>query len=727
MRLLRETSVLALCVGLASPAALAQESEGDVLVVEGHRRDYLRDDGGVATGLDLSLTETPAAISIISEDILKDQQVNNVDDALRNVAGVTKFKTGNGGEEKFSIRGFDASQSIYKDGARINNGLNASNIPSTETANIERIEVLKGPSALLYGQGQPGGVINYITKRPQAERYSNAEVIIGSYNFYKGEFDTTGAVPGTDDKIAYRLVASYEDSESFRDETTRQRLLLNPTVSWTPSEQTSLLLGFEYIDDDYTQDRGQFLDGNSVEGFFYSDRQEAEQFYGIPGFNDQTTAESKRIYGIAEHTFNDVWSVELLGSYTDNDKDLFDTNGSPTFVFVGSVPALGLIAPEGAPNENIALISPNKSESEGTTTSIRVSNTFDFTDFLGFEHQLLASFNYEDFKTTGEAFGSTDLASYNVVTREYVVPELTFFSTGSGVRGESSEYGFNVVDYITLTEQFSVLIGGRFSDFTDELNDEDETDFSIRAGLVYTPIDVLSFYASYSEGYSPNGSNGALDPEPLDPERSKTYELGAKLTLRDEQLLITAAVFDTTSENIAFVVDQFAALPVLDTFGEYTSLGGEIELVGQITDQWRIQGGYAYVETEITEGGVINPLFAIFPEGNELPGISNHNINLFTFYEIPIGAGDVGLGGGVFYQSDAFASTENNLVYDGWFQSDLAAYYKRDRWKFQINARNITNEDFRQTQAFIGSDAFAALRVGTSTPRTILGSVAVEF
>ncbi|MEM6746265.1 MAG: TonB-dependent siderophore receptor [Pseudomonadota bacterium] len=726
MRLLLETSVLALCIGAAGPA-LAQETEGDVLVVEGHRRDYLEGGGGVATGLDLSLTETPAAISIITEDILKDQQVNNVDDALRNVAGVTKFKTGNGGEEKFSIRGFDASQSIYKDGARINNGLNASNIPSTETVNIERIEVLKGPSALLYGQGQPGGIIDYRTKRPQAERYTSAEVIIGSYNFYKGEFDTTGAIPGTSDQFAYRLVASYEDSESFRDETTRQRLLLNPTLSWMPNQGTSFVLGFEYIDDDYTQDRGQFLDGNSVEGFFYSDRQEEDQFYGIPGFNDQTTAESKRIYGIADHRFNDVWSVEVIGSYTENDKDLFDTNGSPSFILTDAGPAIALIAPADGPNANIAQISANKSVAEGTTTTVRVSNTFEFTDVLGFEHQLLASFNYEDFKTEAEGFASADIATFNIATREYVVPELNFVSTGAGTSADRSEYGFNVVDYIKLTDQFSFLIGGRFSDFSDDLNDQDETDFSIRAGVVYTPTDLLSFYASYSEGFSPNGSNGALDPEPLEPERSKTYELGAKLTLRDEQLLITAAAFDTTSQNIAFVVDPFAALPILDTFGEYTSIGGELEVVGQITDQWRIQGGYAYVETEITEGGVINPLFAIFPEGNELPGIGNHNVNLFTFYEIPLGDDDLGIGGGLFYQSDSFTSTENNLVYDGWVQGDLAAYYRRDRWKFQINARNITNEDFRQTQAFIGSDLFAALRVGTSTPRTILGSVAVEF
>ena len=138
-----------------SPGAWGQSEGGEKSVLEevvvtAHQREYRLDSARSALGFDLKLIETPAAISVITEDLLKDQQVNNVDDALRNVAGVNKFKTGNGGEEKFSIRGFDASQSIYKDGARINNPLNASNIPSTESANIDRIEVLKGSSALLY-------------------------------------------------------------------------------------------------------------------------------------------------------------------------------------------------------------------------------------------------------------------------------------------------------------------------------------------------------------------------------------------------------------------------------------------------------------------------------------------------------------------------------------------------------------------------------------------------
>lgn len=179
---------------------------------------------------------TPLTTVSIPIDILEDQQVNNVEDALRNVAGVTKFKQGNGGEEKFSIRGFDASQSLYKDGARINNVFNATNIATTETANIERYDILKGPASILYGQGEPGGVINYVTKKPKFTEYRAAEMIAGSDDYYRVEADFTGPLSDT---FAYRLILSSEDSGSHRDFTFRDRQLVAPSLTWKLTPQNA--------------------------------------------------------------------------------------------------------------------------------------------------------------------------------------------------------------------------------------------------------------------------------------------------------------------------------------------------------------------------------------------------------------------------------------------------------------------------------------------------------
>ena len=735
-------------------AAAAQTDDGyetaDEIIVEGFKRDYLDSGSKTAVGLDLSTLETPAAVSVISQDLLRDQQVNNVDDALRNVAGVTKFKTGNGGEEKFSIRGFDASQSIYRDGARINNALNASNIPSTETANIERIEVLKGPSALLYGQGQPGGIINYVTKRPEFDAGYGLELIGGSFDFFKVEGDATGAV--ISDKLAYRLVAAYVNSGSFRDEVERERLLINPSLLFQPTDQIRLTVGYEFIDDKYTQDRGQVLDGNNITGYFYSDRQDETQFYGIPNWNRNTEAEAKRLYANGEAEITNGWRVEATYSRTDNDKTNVDS--SPSFI---NFETGTIIAPAGTPAlENIVAIQPRQTIGTGETQQVTFKNFIDFEGPGGLNHQILASYTFEDFSTESTSFRSPQLVGFNVVTGEYATlpltpltgnPDFTLIQAtdtvvfelqnrGASINQDFREHGFNILDYITINDWLAVMVGGRYSNFRDntEGGDFKDTNFAFRGGVVISPWDTSSAYFSFSEGYEPSGGRIGVEGGPLDPVTSRSFELGGKLSMNNETLLVTAAIFDVTEQGVPFVTNPtdgngiptdpenfiFAALP------ETRTRGAEIEVVGQITDRWRIQAGYAYLDNEFTESGDLE-FGGSFEEGARLPGIAEHNFNLFTFYEFPFAAGDLGIGGGVFAQSDVFISTENRAEYDGWVQTDLAAYYKRDRWKLQINASNVFDEDYRLAQAGTNTDSFAAIRVGTSAPRTIIGSIALEF
>lgn len=733
--------IAALSVAVSSVNAQTNTARPPIeeVFVAGYQRDYRENEAESALGLNLKLIETPAAVSVITQDLLQDQQVNNVDDALRNVAGVTKFKTGNGGEERFSIRGFDASQSIYKDGARINNSFNASNIPSTETANIDRIEVLKGPSALLYGQGEPGGIINYITKRPQIERYGSIEVLAGSDDFKKIEADTTGAI-GSLENFAYRVVATYEDSESFRNEVFRERILVNPTLAYIGSD-TYVQVGVEYIDDESTQDRGQVLDGNNVQGYFYSDRLNREQFFGIPDWNRNTTAESTRIYALAEHKVNDIWDIAFSYSNTKNDKVNFDS--SPV-ALVGD-PLFAVVGPEGSAVDNLVAIGPRKSDGEGDSEQFKFTNTLSFSDGFGFEHQVLASYTREELSTDSTSFQGDQAVLFNIATGEYfddprtpVTPGLeevrvndniTFglVNRGSLINQDFEEQGINILDYVRFNEQWAWLIGGRFSDFQDNTNASfDDDNFSMRTGVVFTPAEDLSFYASYSEGYTNSAGRQDENGNNIDPETSVSIEAGVKWQLLEEQLLITAALYDIDKEDIAFITNPGEPVLFFDNIGAVNSQGFELEVVGYITSQWRIQAGYTFTDTEITEGGT-DAFSSTFTEGNQFPGIADHSFNLFSFYEIPIGTGDLGLGGGVFSQSDVFASLENRTEFDSWTQVDLAAYYKMDAWKAQLNVRNITDEEFLLTQSFISSDVFAAGRVGTSIPRSVTASIAYEF
>lgn len=675
----------------------AKPKQLEEVVVHGFQRNYLQNSAASAVGLDLSLKETPAAISVITQDILQDQQVNNVDDALRNVAGVTKFKTGNGGEEKFSIRGFDASQSIYKDGARINNALNVSNIPSTETANIERIDVLKGPSALLYGQGEPGGIINYVTKTPTFETLGSLEVITGSDSFNKLEADYASAINGSD-QFAWRIVGAYENSESFRYSVERERWLLNPTLLWQFSSTDSLVVGYEYIDDDYTNERGQVLEltnpeaNDSEHNYAYTNRIHIEDFFGVPGWNNQTTASSKRLYATVNYTLMPQWRVEASYANTTSEKDNFDSS-PPSALVAGS---------------DTVAIGPRRSIGEGKAEQITLKNFVNINDGFGFDHQILASITYENAQSESRSFrpdtSQTDRGNvfFNVATGEYsanftaaeaadpdfirIGNNLGFIlrSTQPSLIDDREEAGLNILDFVRINNHWAVLLGGRYSAYTDKLGNDEADNFSARLGLVFEPTAAVSTYLSFSEGYTPSIGLRGADERTVDPEESKAYEAGIKWSSSSEQLLVTAAIFNIELQGIPFVINPFDQNGIETPFEDlrYANLGAvktkglELEVVGYLNSHWRIQGGYAYLNNAITEGGTAE-FGSAFPQGNRFPGIAEHNLNLFSFYDLALWGGDLGIGAGVFLQSDTYISTENRAQYDGWTTFDLATYFKK--------------------------------------------------
>ncbi|MEM1402751.1 MAG: TonB-dependent receptor [Pseudomonadota bacterium] len=744
-------TLLGLAIALAlSPLAIAQQDDDasiltkeaetgastaeniEEVVVRAHYREYdpTRAD---AFQLGLDILKTPASVSVISQDLLQDLQVNNIDEALRNVAGVTRLKTNNGGGEAVLIRGFGAT--TFKDGAPIANGLNVASLPSTEPANLERIEVLKGPSALLYGEGGPGGLINYVTKRPEARRSTTIELLGGSYDFYKVEFDTTGAF-SEDGPFAYRLVGTYEDSKSFRDEVSRERLLINPSVSWT-GDKGSVVAGLEYIDDDYTQERGQVLDGDLFGGYFYGPNQDVDQFYGIPDFNDRSVAESRRLYILADYQVLPNWRVEATIQETENDKLFFDTNNgaiTPTFGFLGA---------QGTPLADTVSITANSADSTGTVQQYTFKNFIDLTGPGGIEHQILASYTFEKTDVEGSGMVSTDTVFHNIVTGTYAVNNpflpvsdpaslLNFVSSGSGTNADFDESGINVLDYITLNEHWALLLGFRYSEYEDNLSSFEDDDLSFRGGVVYSFNDELSAFVSYAEGYTSSGGRQGLDDQTIDPATSTSWELGVKWQPNGDQLLVTGTIYDVVEEGVSFLANPQAP-PVEQRFGnigEYRSRGFELEVVGRITDAWRIQAGYTFIDNEVTDGGttfVFGPLQFGFQDGVTLPGVPEQAVNLASFYEIPLGSGLFGFGGSLNYQDEVFASGENSAVYDEWVEVGAMAYYSRDRWKAQLNVINLFDEDYLLTQGQVTPDAFAAIRVGTSRPRTVMGSIAYEF
>ncbi len=488
-------------------------AELETVVVTGFQREYQQATTETAIGFSVDPQRVPLTTVTIPMDILDDQQVNNVEDALRNVSGVTKFKQGNGGEEKFSIRGFDASQSLFKDGAKINNSFNATNIATTETANIERYDVLKGPATILYGQGEPGGVINYVTKKPRFDPYYSFEGMVGSYNYYRGELDITGPIGGSESDFAYRLIASYQDSEANRDFTFRERLLIAPSLTWQMTQNTSATLQYEYITDKYTQDRGQVLDGNATTGFFFSDRQSNEQFFGYPGYNERTESDFHRLGLQFEHRFSSQAKFSLSASSTRVEKTLYDTSPLPSdfYPFLGLPPSpvSFVISPSGD-----VVISFRGQGGDGFSDTVLARQEFTWEQNDRVKHQFLATAGFERIKNENLVYNvNTPFFIYNVESRTYTTPpgfptDVDFTGSRPGSQTDTHQYGFSVQDLISIDEQWHILLGGQFTSFDNRQADVTSDNFSPRVGLVYTLSPEASFYASWANGFVPTTATG---------------------------------------------------------------------------------------------------------------------------------------------------------------------------------------------------------------------------
>lgn len=724
-------AALALAVGPLGAAAAPPANEPvqlDRFVVESFRREYVAPATTTGLGADAELMETPLTVMSIPMDILTDQQVNNVEDALRNVAGVSKFKQGNGGEEKFSLRGFDASQSLYKDGARINNAFNATNIATTETANIERYDVLKGPASILFGQGEPGGVINYVTKKPRFDRaLRTAEVIAGSFDYRRAELDLTG--PLGRPAFAYRLVASHEDSGSHRDATARDRLLVAPSLSWRIGDGTTLTAQYEFITDTYTQDRGQVLEGNNATGYRYSGRLSPGQFFGIPGWNDRTTSDYERFALLAEHRFSNATRAELHAATTRVDKLLYDSGPA-------AIPASNSTYISAAGD---VLIRPSAQGGLGESATVtgRVHHAFS-TGRLA--HRALFQADYERIYNNGVNYAAANVATvtYNILARSYTGIPAGGFVLGApsrGVQTDRDQYGLVVQDLVSLGERWHLLAGARYTEVVDQLSGERDYNLSPRTGLVWRLRPDTSVYASWAESFAPTTATGfnpatgtGVGGRVLAPETGAQFEVGVRRALFAGALELNAAVFDLRKRDIAGIDPAALALPPAQQWsanlGETRTRGFELQAVGRLGTSLRLIAGYAYLDNELTAVGAN---FAT-QRGNVLPGIPLHSGNAWAVYELRQGpARGLAFGAGLFAQSAIFASTENRAVYGGFAQVDVLLSYKRDRWKVQLNVKNLLDDMYNLAQAATTTDSFAAIRVGTSTPRTLTASFALEF
>jgi iron complex outermembrane recepter protein len=700
----------------SAPAAAASASASasasaptQTVTVTGFRREYRTREAGTALGMSADALSTPLAVTVIPKELLADQGITNVEDALRNVAGVTRFKEGNGGQESFSIRGFDSSRNLFIDGAQLNNNQNATSIASTETANIERFEVLKGPSAILFGSGLPGGVINYVTKKPTFKPYAAGELLLGSYGYKRVEADATAPV---NEMLAWRAVVSHEDSEGFRDFDSRRRTLINPTLAFRFGSDATLNLGYSYIRDRYTQDRGQALNQAADGSYFYSPLLRPDMFLGIPGWNDRSNSTYQRLNFNFEQRFGDNLRLELLGAATKVRKELFDHEKSP-------------VQPDGTVDVEAFF-----QGGDAKTRYLRANLEAGFGDASTVEHRVLFS-AAEDRSNNDMVFfdliGDNTLV-FDTATRSYSRTGDSFVldpsTRDTSFFTKDVERTLSLQDLITLNDRHVLLLGLGHTRYRELIDNYSASKTNPRLGYIYKLSPQTSLYANAATGFFPSGATGQFG-EYLPPEQMRQVELGFKADLLNQDLLLSGALFNIEERDQAVTDPASLALPPdqqwQKNIGNTRTRGLEVQAIGKLGSPWRLIAGYAFLDAKLIDDGP-----DLSNDGKRLGGIPRHSLNLWAVYEFGGAWHGLGLGGGVFAQSRVPIGFENRSFYGGWAQVDLAAYYQRDKWKAQLNLKNAGNREYLLTQA-LAFEEVARGRVGVATPRTFTFSLAKEF
>ena len=692
---------LALSV-LPGVAQAVESGETIQLLVTGEDDEgYNPSSANTATRTNTPLRDIPQSIQVIPQQVIEDQGITRIGEALRNVSGVARQRDRTNASDRFTIRGFDQSR-LLRNGFRTGSSLGGT--LATPRNTIEQIEVLKGPASVLYGQVEPGGVINFVTEQPSREPFFDVAFTAGSFNYFETALDSSGPLT-EDERLTYRLNTSYQNNDSFRDFVELQQAVIAPTFRYEFSDDTSLTFEYLLLDSRPTYDEGFPIDPISFDLPRGRTLSEPDDSY------ENTT---NSFYLTLDHEFNDSLRLRsgLGAELSEVDEVAF------RLIFNGFDPATG---------DNSRQYVERNFNANNLTWQTDLISEFNTGSI---EHQLLAGFELarsNSSESRADLFDPTNLPfSINVSAPQYgtSVPPLEERNIVGSFDNADNILGIYLQNQIALLPNLKVLVGGRY-DFANtesgfdfvfngtEFNSSDEFDseaFSPRIGIVYQPIEPISLYGSFSRSFIPN-SVTTVDGDVIEPERGTQYEVGARAELGD--VTVNLAAYDITKTNITRTDPDNPdfSIPV----GEVTSRGIELDVAGEITESWNVIGSLFFNDAFISEGD------ASSPEGDTLINAPGSGASLWTTYEIQSGGlQGLGFGAGVFYVGDREAKIHYDLVMPSYVRGDASVFYSRDNWQAQLNFQNLFN-----TAYFDSTQNTGLLFPGE--PFTIVGGISARF
>ena len=721
----------------------------EVEVIGRKESSYKNTNSFIGTKTASALKEVPQSVGYVTKELILDQGATTVNEVVKNISGVNQ----NSSYNDFSIRGFRATGN--RNSGNLLNGMRAQTSlwKQSSLANIERVEVIKGPASALFGNAAPGGVINRITKKPLFENKNSITVGVGSWNTLKTYGDFTGPL-NPKKTLLYRLNLGYEKTDSFRDLQGSESIIAAPSFSYIPNEKTHINVDFVYQNFNGKIDRGQSV---PADGNVYS----TPISRSLSTANDFLKENTLNTTIALTHKFSDHISLNAIYLNSSYSEDMLEhTQANLYYKQIGN----GANAFRYA-DPNKVMMTANQRKRYFANNSFNTYFNFNFNTGI-LKHKLLVGYDY--FISEQKA-GSSSISAQGYLSKDKTKVVNTYTTTANVLAGSVQTPTTNVPVFdlydpiagnaykdiskyiwkqntlnpyeeyshgVYVQEQIDIsivklLVGLRQEWFTETLNKETTKEISRqtsafipRVGLVVEASENINLYSTWVKGFQPQGANIQSDPDryggPFDYMKSELYEVGLKTEWFNKRLSATLAIFKITQENSLEQSPKAGKadwrVPV-----DEESNGFELDVAGQILPNFSVVANYAYTDARIVklkEEGAIKDLNV------QRPSTPRHAANLWTKYIFENGSlKGLGAGIGVSYASERLGQVGRRATaasYPDYTLLNTVLYYKVKDVQLQLNVNNVLN----RTYWISGYDN---LRNFPGAPRNINASVTYRF
>lgn len=671
--------------------------------------------------------DNPQSVQVIGNEVIEQQQAIRLSEVIKNANGVYVGSARGGAQESFWSRGYDmGANNMFKNGFRYNSG----SIP--EVSSLEKVEFLKGGSALLYGNVTPGGILNLVTKTPKFNKGGEINMQLGSYDYYKPSVDFYGPL---NNSIAYRFTGSYEKANSFRDYVKNDRIYINPSLLFKISEKTDITVQGDYLSADWTPDFGTGIIGETILDI------PRNNYYGALWSTGNTKSASASL--LFNHDFNKNWKLSFNSSFQSYRRTQKST------AQMNNIDASGNWKRGLTQSDASEKIFGDQLSLQGTFYTGKIKHQI-FTG-VDFENSSAPSYTFGFFATpNGTTALTTEATSINLFNYDYSTQSLSApYPTRATqlATTDTKRFGAYAQDLISITEYIKVLGGIRWSwqesqvttkkeviekisgvdVLTTRLEDATPVEgektlnraYSPKGGIVIQPNKDLSIFGSYSNSFTPNtGTNVNL--EPLKPSIIDQFEVGVKKDFWKGALSTNVTLYQITNNNLAqtaqFLADgvtQNVNTNLKELVGATKGKGIEIDITAKPIEGLNIMAGYSFNETKVTKSSGTSGSLVV---GDILARTPKTTANLSFFYKVPNGTlkglsfGAIGnyIGDRTGGWNDRYVWTEikpstnprtynvtiedRDIPLEGYFTADASVGYEWDQFSLLFKLSNVTNE-----------------------------------